>query len=62
VGAEWGSTKIDAVQYALRNAPGVHANIVGVVFNKVDMGVMGRYDSYGANYYYGQPRRASSVN
>jgi polysaccharide biosynthesis transport protein len=61
---EWGSTKIDAVQYALRNAPGVHANIVGVVLNKVDMAVMGRYDSYGANYYYGQPqpRRASSVN
>jgi succinoglycan biosynthesis transport protein ExoP len=61
---EWGSTKIDAVQYALRNAPGVHANMVGVVLNKVDMAVMGRYDSYGANYYYGQPqrRRASSVN
>jgi succinoglycan biosynthesis transport protein ExoP len=61
---EWGSTKIDAVQYALRNAPGVHANMVGVVLNKVDMAVMGRYDSYGANYYYGQPqlRPASSVN
>jgi succinoglycan biosynthesis transport protein ExoP len=62
----WGSTKIDAVQYALRHAPGVHANMVGVVLNKVDMAVMGRYDSYGANYYYGQPqpqpRRASSVN
>jgi succinoglycan biosynthesis transport protein ExoP len=59
---EWGSTKIDAVQYALRNAPGVHANMVGVVLNKVDMTTMGRYDSYGANYYYAQPRRASSVN
>jgi succinoglycan biosynthesis transport protein ExoP len=59
---EWGSTKIDAVQYMLRNAPSVHANIVGVVLNKVDMATMGRYDSYGANYYYGQPRRANSVN
>jgi succinoglycan biosynthesis transport protein ExoP len=58
---EWGSTKIDAVQYALRHAPGVHANIAGVVLNKVDMATMGRYDSYGANYYYGQPRRASSA-
>jgi succinoglycan biosynthesis transport protein ExoP len=60
----WGSTKIDAVQYALRHAPGVQANMVGVVLNKVDMAVMGHYDSYGANYYYGQPqpRRASSVN
>jgi succinoglycan biosynthesis transport protein ExoP len=59
---EWGSTKVDAVQYALRNAPGVRANIAGVVLNKVDMAVMGHYDSYGANYYYGQPRHASSVN
>jgi succinoglycan biosynthesis transport protein ExoP len=61
---EWGSTTIDAVQYALRHAPSVHANMVGVVLNKVDMAVMGRYDSYGVNYYYGQPqpRRASSVN
>jgi succinoglycan biosynthesis transport protein ExoP len=59
---EWGSTKIDAVQYALRHAPGVQANIAGVVLNKVDMAVMGRYDSHGAHYYYGQPRRTSSVN
>jgi len=59
---EWGSTKIDAVQYMLRNEPNVHENIVGVVLNKVDMAVMGRYDSYGANYYYGPPRRANSVN
>jgi polysaccharide biosynthesis transport protein len=59
---EWGATKIDAVQYALRNAPSVHANIVGAVLNKVDMAVMGRYDSYCANYYYGQPRRANAVN
>jgi polysaccharide biosynthesis transport protein len=59
---KWGSTKIDAVRYALRHAPGVHANIVGAVLNKVDMATMGRYDSYGANYYYGQPRRTSSVN
>jgi succinoglycan biosynthesis transport protein ExoP len=60
----WGSTKIDAVRYALRHAPGVQANMAGVVLNKVDMAVMGHYDSYGANYYYGQPqpRRASAVN
>jgi polysaccharide biosynthesis transport protein len=59
---EWGRTKIDAVRYALRNAPGVQANIVGAVLNKVNMAAMGRYDSYGANYYYGHPRRPSSVN
>jgi succinoglycan biosynthesis transport protein ExoP len=51
---EWGSTKMEAVQYALRNASGVHENIIGAVLNKVDMAVMDRYDSYGANdYYYG---------
>jgi succinoglycan biosynthesis transport protein ExoP len=59
---EWGSTKIDAVQYALRHAPGVQANIAGVILNKVDMAAMGRYDSHGAHYYYGQPRPTSSVN
>ena len=59
---EWGATKIDAVQYALRHAPGVQENIVGAVLNKVDMAAMGRYDSYGAHYYYGQPRHAGSVN
>jgi polysaccharide biosynthesis transport protein len=59
---EWGVTKIDAVQYALRHAPGVEANIVGAVLNKVNMAAMGRYDSYGANYYYGQPRHPGSVH
>jgi polysaccharide biosynthesis transport protein len=59
---EWGTTKIDAVQYALRNAPGVQANIVGAVLNKVNMAAMGRYDSHGANYYYGHPRQTSSVH
>jgi succinoglycan biosynthesis transport protein ExoP len=54
---EWGVTKIDAVQYALRHAPGLQANILGAVLNKVNMAAMGRYDGYGANYYYGQPRR-----
>jgi capsular exopolysaccharide synthesis family protein len=59
---EWGVTKIDAVQYALRHAPSLQANIVGAVLNKVNMAAMGRYDGYGANYYYGKPRQASSVN
>jgi polysaccharide biosynthesis transport protein len=60
---EWGATKIDAVQYALRNAPAVHANIIGAVLNKVDIAAMRRYDRHGADgYYYGQPRRAKAVN
>jgi hypothetical protein len=40
----------------------VQENIVGAVLNKVDMAAMGRYDSYSAHYYYGQPRHASSVH
>jgi len=59
---EWGATKVDAVQYALRNAPDVHANIVGAVLNKVDLASLGRYDNYGANYYYGQNRQAVRTN
>jgi succinoglycan biosynthesis transport protein ExoP len=59
---EWGVTTIDAVQYALRHAPDVQANIVGAVLNKVNMAAVGRYDSYGAHYYYGQSRQTSSVN
>jgi succinoglycan biosynthesis transport protein ExoP len=52
---EWGATKIDAVEYALRNAPAIHANIVGAVLNKVDIAAMRRYDRHGADgYYYGQ--------
>jgi len=56
---EWGSTKIDAVQYALRHTPGMQENIVGVVLNKVDMTTLSHYDSYGADYYYnyGQMRQ-----
>jgi len=48
---EWGQTKVDAVQYALRNLPQIQENVVGAVLNKVDMAAMGRYDSYGAHYY-----------
>jgi polysaccharide biosynthesis transport protein len=56
---EWGATKIDAVQYALRHARAVQANIVGAVLNKVDIAAMGRYDSYSTDYYYYGRDRAS---
>ena len=49
---EWGATTVDAVQYALRHAPGVQANIVGAVLNKVNVAAMKRYDRYGAAYYH----------
>jgi polysaccharide biosynthesis transport protein len=51
---EWGRTKIDIVEHALRNAPGVYDNLLGVVLNKVDMNVFGRYASYQEGYYYNQ--------
>ena len=40
---EWGRTKIDIVEHALGHAPDVHENLLGVVLNKVDMNVFGRY-------------------
>jgi polysaccharide biosynthesis transport protein len=49
---EWGATTVDAVQYALRHAPGVQENIVGAVLNKVNVSAMKRYDRYGAAYYH----------
>jgi len=56
---EWGSTKVDAIEYALRNAPDVKNNIAGVVLNKVDMLTIAHYDGYATGYYdYGrEPKR-----
>jgi succinoglycan biosynthesis transport protein ExoP len=59
---EWGRTKIEAVQYALRNVPSVQENILGAVLNKVDIAAMGRYDSYSATEYYGWGKHARSTN
>ena len=49
---EWGRTKIDIVEHVLGHAPGVYENLVGVVLNKVDMNLFGRYASHRENYYY----------
>jgi polysaccharide biosynthesis transport protein len=59
---EWGATKVDAVQYALRHAPDVQENIVGAVLNKVNIPAMSRYDSHGARDYYGRPRYKDTVH
>ena len=42
---EWGKTKIDVVERALNEAPGVYGNLLGVVLNKVDPVRLGRYDN-----------------
>jgi succinoglycan biosynthesis transport protein ExoP len=59
---EWGATKVDAVQYALRNARNVQENIVCAVLNKVNIPAMSRYDSHGAKNYYGRPRYQNSMH
>lgn len=49
---EWGRTKIDVVEHALRMAPSVYDNLLGVVLNKADLNLFGRYESHRRNYYY----------
>jgi polysaccharide biosynthesis transport protein len=49
---EWGRTKFDAAEQALGAARGVYDNLLGVVLNKTDMKVLGRYEGYRGNYYY----------
>jgi polysaccharide biosynthesis transport protein len=48
---EWGETKTNIVEYALRRAPGVAENLLGVVLNKVDMKQLNRYDRKNIGYY-----------
>jgi polysaccharide biosynthesis transport protein len=49
---EWGRTKIDVVEHALRMAPSVYDNLLGVVLNKADLNLFGRYESHRRHYYY----------
>ncbi len=49
---EWGRTKTDVVEHALASAPGIYENLLGVVLNKVDMNIFGRYAKHHENYYY----------
>jgi polysaccharide biosynthesis transport protein len=49
---EWGRTKIDVVEHALAHAPAVYDNLLGVVLNKIDMNVFGRYATRHESYYY----------
>src|SRR6266849_2731063 len=48
---EWGRTRIDVVEHALRMAPGVYDNLLGVVLNKADLNLVGRYESHRRQYY-----------
>jgi succinoglycan biosynthesis transport protein ExoP len=49
---EWGRTKIDVVERALKTARGVSGNLLGVVLNKTNLSVLRRYGAYRDNYYF----------
>jgi succinoglycan biosynthesis transport protein ExoP len=51
---EWGRTKIDLVERALREARIIQKAILGIVLNKTDIKLLSRYESYRGNYYYGR--------
>jgi polysaccharide biosynthesis transport protein len=48
---EWGRTKIDVVEHALHEARGVYENLLGVILNKVDFQILGRYENRGSYYH-----------
>jgi polysaccharide biosynthesis transport protein len=48
---EWGRTRTNVVQRCLDSAPEVHDRLLGVVLNKADAKMLGRYDhGYGSLY------------
>ena len=48
---EWGRTKIDLVERALKEATGIYSNVLGVVLNKADTSALNRYEGYGSYHY-----------
>jgi succinoglycan biosynthesis transport protein ExoP len=49
---EWGRTKIDVVEKALKTARGVSGNLLGVVLNKTNLNALRQYGSYRDNYFF----------
>jgi hypothetical protein len=49
---EWGRTKIGVVEHALRMAPDAYDNLLGVVLNKINLNLLGRYESHHRDYFY----------
>ncbi len=47
---EWGVTRPDLAQYALKNAPELREKILGIVLNKVDLSVLKRYGTKYKDY------------
>lgn len=49
---EWGRTKVEIIERALTEAQTIYDQMLGVVLNRVDMSVQGRYERYHGNHYY----------
>jgi polysaccharide biosynthesis transport protein len=49
---EWGRSRMDIVEKTLGDAQEIHDRLLGVVLNKADLNVLGRYEGYRTNYYY----------
>ena len=48
---EWGSTKVEVVQHALKQAGDLYAKLIGVVLNKTPINSLGHYQRYLDDYY-----------
>jgi succinoglycan biosynthesis transport protein ExoP len=48
---EWGRTRMDVAELALKKAPMVHERLLGVALNKVDFKTLRRYEGYRSDYY-----------
>ena len=48
---QWGSTRIEIVQRALKSSHAVFDKVAGIVLNKVDLREVSRYDIYGYSGY-----------
>jgi Mrp family chromosome partitioning ATPase len=48
---EWGGTKIDVAEFALKKAPMVRDRLLGAVLNKVNFKTLRRYEGHRSDYY-----------
>jgi polysaccharide biosynthesis transport protein len=48
---EWGRTRIRAVQHQLASAPELYDRLLGIVLNKANVRILGRYEYYYGTYY-----------
>ena len=51
---EWGCTKVNLVEHALKQASGIYAKLIGVVLNKTPIASLGQYQGHLNDYYTGK--------